>query len=281
MRRISHINTAQQLDMDGLDTWMALPFGRDQHMDPFLLLNHHGPQHFEPNNSGLPFAPHPHRGFETLTFVISGDVVHRDSTGSESVIGPGGIQWMTAGRGIVHEEVSSEEFKKTGGDVEVLQLWMNLPARLKMTDPNYVGVPKSEIPVVSTEGGAVRIRVISGEYNGETGPVSSLTHLFTSRIDLDRDAVFDTHVSADRTVLLYVIRGTVEINGFSAAEHQIAVFDRSGETAIQIKAFTDAMLIFCHGEPYNEPIVARGPFVMNTHQEVLDAFADYQDGKFE
>ncbi len=279
MRTIETIHTAVDTPMGDLSTWMALPFGRDQHMDPFLLLNHHGPQHYTPGSRGLPFEPHPHRGFETLTFVVAGDVVHRDSTGSESVIGAGGIQWMTAGRGIIHEEISSEEFQRSGGDVEVLQLWMNLPARLKMVEPKYVGLQANEIPVATDDGGRIRVHVISGDWDGVEGPVQSLTHLFTSWIDMDAGASLETHVTLDRRVLLYVVRGELEVNGQRARTHQLVVFGASDDVEIRIEALADSMFLFCHGAPYEEPIVARGPFVMNTHQEILQAFEDYHEGR--
>ena len=154
MRTVSQIHPAYRDDIADLVTRRPVPGpGLDQ-VDPFLFLNHHGPQVYPPNNNGLPFGPHPHRGFETVTFVLEGELAHYDSGGHESVIGAGGVQWMTAGAGLVHAEVSPPEFKRDGGPLEILQLWVNLPARLKMTPPRYSGLQREQIPLVPLPGGA-------------------------------------------------------------------------------------------------------------------------------
>ena len=164
MRTIKNIHTAISAPIADLITYRALPTQQVNYIDPFLFLNHHGPQEYPPFNRGLPFGPHPHRGFETLTFILAGDIVHRDTGSGESIIKAGGIQWMTAGRGLIHAEVSSEEFKEKGGLVEVIQLWINLPAKLKMTPPHYVGLQQESIPAVSLNQGKTTLHVVSGEW---------------------------------------------------------------------------------------------------------------------
>ena len=153
LKPVLQIHNAHYEPIADLSTWRAMPTRSIDHLDPFLFLNHHGPQEYGPNNRGLPFGPHPHRGFETLTFVLQGDITHIDSVSGQSVITAGGIQWMTAGKGLIHAEVSSEEFKAKGGMEEVLQLWMNLPARHKMTEPKYIGLQKESIPEIQLDGG--------------------------------------------------------------------------------------------------------------------------------
>ncbi len=278
MRKIKQLHQAVFDPIADLDTYRAMPTRSIRHLDPFLFLNHHGPQQYGPNNNGLPFGPHPHRGFETLTFILQGDITHRDSSTGESVIKAGGIQWMTAGSGLVHAEVSSEEFKQKGGMEEVIQLWLNLPARLKMTEPNYIGLQKDAIPSVSLDEGKVTVRLISGEINGQKGPVHSLTGLMTSSIDFKQGGTFRTEVAPERNILFYVVNGEVEVNQTIAKTHTLVEFFNEGNS-LEIKALEDSTLILAHGEPYNEPIVAHGPFVMNSEEEIYQAMRDYQSGK--
>lgn len=278
-RKIKRTYQAVPAHMENLATWRALPTNEIEHLDPFLFLNHHGPQDFPENNSGLPFGPHPHRGFETLTFVIEGDVVHQDTGGGKDIIKAGGIQWMTAGSGLIHSEVSSEEFKKKGGREEILQLWMNLPSQLKMTKPRYYGLQENEIPRITKDNGKVTIQLISGEWEGEKGAVDSPTDLSISRIDLLKGGQFSIGIPAERAIFFYVVRGAVQINGDKEVNFRTLVeFAHEGEN-LEIKAQEDAILLLGHGKPFNEPVVAHGPFVMNTQEEIRQAIRDYQAGK--
>jgi quercetin 2,3-dioxygenase len=278
MRSIKQLHQALYAPIDDLITYRALPTRSIQSIDPFLFLNHHGPQRYAPINRGLPFGPHPHRGFETLTFVLQGDIMHRDTGGGKSVIQAGGVQWMTAGRGLIHAEESSDAFKENGGMEEVIQIWMNLPARLKMTTPEYKGLPKEEIPELSLDGGKVTVHLISGLWNEVKGPVVSLTNLLMSQIDLRAGGSLQTEVESVRNLLFYVVKGKVKVNGQLAETHTLVEFANDGE-AIAVEALEDATLIFGHGQPFNEPIVAQGPFVMNTQTEIMQAMRDYQMGK--
>ena len=204
--------------------------------------------------------------------------MHRDSLTGESVIKTGGIQWMTAGSGLVHAEVSSEAFKKTGGMEEVIQIWLNLPSHLKMTAPNYVGLQKDGIPAIPLDENRVTINLISGKWGKTEGPVPSLTGIHTSSIVFKEGGRLQTEVEAKRNILFYVVNGEVEVNGQKASTHTLVEFSNTGE-AISVKALSDATLLFCHGMPYNEPIVAHGPFVMNSEAEIRQAVMDYQNGK--
>lgn len=259
-------------DIADLRTVRALPNPQLQHLDPFLFLNHHGHQIYAPNNQGLPFGPHPHRGFETVTFVLKGDISHRDSAGHESVIDAGGIQWMTAGKGIVHSEVSSEKFKKNGGELEILQLWLNLPSQLKMTEPKYIGLEAGQIPHISLEG--VTVNLMAGEFAGTKGPVKPLIDVTLMSIEFKKNSQLQLEVRPERNIFFYVVSGQIIVNGKSVSAPHLVEFENSGNE-IQINAELDSFILFGHAEPFNEPIVSYGPFVMNTREEILRAIKDF------
>ena len=234
---------------------------------------------YKPNNNGLPFGPHPHRGMETVTFILKGDILHKDSGGHESVITAGGVQYMTAGRGLIHAETSSEEFKKTGGPLEILQLWINLPARLKMTAPKYVGLQKEEIPEISVADGKATLNLVAGSWEGQKGAFDTQTDVFLSTVYFTPGAEINMEVPATRNIFFYVIKGALTVNGTEIKKHELAEFSNNA-AAIKISAATDSVLLFGHAEPFNEPVVAQGPFVMNTEAEIMQAYQDYQQGKF-
>jgi quercetin 2,3-dioxygenase len=267
-------------DIGDLVTRRPVPGPTIERIDPFLFLNHHGPQTYRPQNHGLPFGPHPHRGFETVTFILEGELAHCDSAGHESVIRAGGVQWMTAGRGIVHEEVSPQEFRKRGGPMEILQLWVNLPARLKMTEPRYVGLQSEQIPALTSDDARATVHLISGEWSGHRGPVHSLTGVMMSYLELKAGGrVWFPNVGG-RNVLLYTVRASINVGGAALPEHALAELSDMGD-AVEITAPANALVLFGHAEPLGEPVVAHGPFVMNTRDEIVDAIRDYQAGKFE
>lgn len=279
MRTIKKLHRAIYAPIDDLITYRALPTHSVDHIDPFLFLNHHGPQHYSPGNRGLPFGPHPHRGFETLTYILKGDIAHRDSVSGESVIKTGGIQWMTAGRGLIHAEVSSDAFKKNGGEEEVIQIWMNLPSKLKMIEPYYKGLQKNEIPAIKEDGGKVTVNLVSGLWDNMEGPVVSKTGLTMASIYFEQGSRLSVFVESKRNILFYVVNGELQVNGSPVAEHDLVEFNNDGEE-INIEAASDATLIFGHAVPLNEPIVAHGPFVMNTKAEIQQAILDFQSGHF-
>ncbi|GAA4467314.1 pirin family protein [Nibrella saemangeumensis] len=279
MRTIKRIHDAEYAPIADLITYSPLPSRSLRQIDPFLFLNHHGPQTYKPNNNGLPFGPHPHRGMETMTFILEGDIMHKDSGGHESVINAGGAQYMTAGRGLIHAEVSSSKFKKNGGPLEILQLWLNLPARLKMTDPYYLGLQREEIPSIPEDEGRVTINLVSGEWNSRKGAFDTQTEVFLSTIDFTPESTLTVQPPEDHNVFFYVIRGELTVNGESAKARQLVEFNNDGE-ALFIESPTDSVLLLGHARPFNEPVVAQGPFVMNTEAEIREAYRDYQMGKF-
>jgi redox-sensitive bicupin YhaK (pirin superfamily) len=279
MRTIKAVHQAEYSIMGGLVTWSPLPGPSLEQIDPFLLLNHHGPQTYEPRNQGLPFGPHPHRGMETVTFIFDGDLTHKDSTGHESVIGAGGVQWMTAGRGLIHAETSSAEFKRTGGGLDLIQLWLNLPARLKMTAPFYKGLQREAIPHLSLQEGKVLVDVVSGNWEGQNGAFESLTDVHLSTITLGNGADLALRVPPEYNILFYIMKGGLTVNGREVLEHHLVEFENDAEE-IALHADNTAHILFGHAMPFNEPLVAQGPFVMNTEEEIRQAYEDYRRGKF-
>jgi hypothetical protein len=274
------LHPARRDDIADLTTRRPVPAPGLEQVDPFLFLNHHGPQTYGPDNAGLPFGPHPHRGFETVTVILQGELAHRDSAGHESIIRAGGVQWMTAGSGLVHAEVSPEAFRKAGGPLELLQLWVNLPGRLKMSPPRYVGLQGDEIPAVRVDQGQATVNLISGTWGGHVGPIPSLTGVFMTTIALKPRGKAGFGSLGGRSVLLYVVSGEVKVAGAAIPQWHLAQFDLAGDM-VEIEAVTDAVVLFGHAEPIGEPVFAHGPFVMNTREEIVAAIADYNAGLFD
>lgn len=277
-RTIKAKHAAYRDDIADLITRRPVPGPGVEQVDPFLFLNHHGPQTYPPGSNGLPFGPHPHRGFETVTFILEGSLAHMDTGGHESIIHAGGVQWMTAGSGLIHAELSPEEFKRQGGPMEILQLWVNLPSLLKMTEPRYTGVQADAIPAIAAGEGAT-LHLVSGEFRGETGPVDSLTGVFMSMVALPAGSAVSLPAPPGRNVFFYIVRGAVEVASLKADAFELVEFADEGET-IPVSASKDSFLLFGHADPIREPVVARGPFVMNSEQEIREAIADYQAGRF-
>ena len=280
-RSVHRLHPAARDDIGDLITQRPLPGRLVEQIDPFLFLNHHGPQTYPPHNRGLPFGPHPHRGFETVTFILEGMLAHRDNAGHESVIHAGGVQWMTAGRGIVHAEVSPREFLERGGPIEILQLWVNLPSRLKMSEPAYTGLQRADIPALPVDGGKVTLNLIAGEWEGRTGPIRSLTSVFMSTLEMRAGGGIRFGALEGRNVFLYVARGVVQVGQHAdmISPMHLVELDETGDT-VELRASQDALVVFGHAEPIGEPVVAHGPFVMTTREEIAQAISDYQAGRF-
>jgi redox-sensitive bicupin YhaK (pirin superfamily) len=279
MRTIKKIHKAAYAPIADLITYSPLPSRTLQQIDPFLFLNHHGPQQYKPRNNGLPFGPHPHRGMETVTFILEGDIMHKDSAGHESIITAGGVQYMTAGRGLIHAEVSSPGFKEKGGGMEILQLWLNLPSRLKMTEPRYIGLQKEDIPSLSADNGKVQINLISGSQNGNKGAFESQTGVQLNTMYFKAGGKLAFTVPVTHNIFFYIIRGKLVVNGQTVEALHLVEFNNNDEN-LTIEAQTDSILLLGHAKPLNEPVVAQGPFVMNTEQEIQEAYEDYRRGKF-
>lgn len=248
-------------------------------LSPFLLLDYAGPTEFVPADHPRGVGQHPHRGFETVTIVYRGEVTHRDSTGQGGTIGPGDVQWMTAGGGILHEEFHSEDFTRTGGTLEMVQLWVNLPAAAKMTPPGYQAILATDIPSLPLPGGAGTLRLIAGTYDGETGPAHTFSPLQVADLRLNQDHSVEIALTPGWNSALVVLHGRVRINGDTLA-HDAELVILDGAATLSIAADTDALMLLLSGEPLNEPIVGYGPFVMNTEQEISTAVADVNSGRF-
>ncbi len=253
--------------------------GRDQ-LSPFLLLDYAAPRNFEPATQRRGVGEHPHRGFETVTIVYQGELEHRDSAGNGGRIGPGDVQWMTAASGIIHEEFHSEKFTRAGGTMEMMQLWVNLPAKDKMSPPRYQTLLDRDIPSIPLPDGAGRLRVIAGEFGGQKGPATTFTpiNVWDLRLNAGKTATLAT--PEGHTTAIIPMHGQALINGAQAAgEAQLAILDRSGGE-FTIGVDTDATLLVLSGEPLNEPVVGYGPFVMTSDREIAQAIRDYQSGRF-
>ncbi|MBU6258739.1 MAG: pirin family protein [Burkholderiales bacterium] len=251
---------------------------------PFLLLDYAAPTRFEPTSARRGVGEHPHRGFETVTIVYDGEVEHRDSTGQGGVIGKGDVQWMTAGRGILHEEFHSANYARTGGPFEMVQLWVNLPARDKMTEPGYQAIQDAEIPalpLVDAAGEvAGRVRVIAGAYGVARGPARTHTPMNVWDVRLQAGHTVSLAQPEGWTSLLVVLEGTIEVNGATPLRPaQMATLSTAGRE-IRIEAQGDAKLLLLAGEPIAEPVVGYGPFVMNSQAEIVQAFDDFNRGQF-
>ena len=279
-KTLQALHPALRDDIGDLVTRRPVPGPRVEQVDPFLFLNHHGPQTYAPGNQGLPFGPHPHRGFETVTFILEGDLAHHDSAGHESIIKAGGVQWMTAGSGLVHAEVSPDDFKREGGPLELLQLWVNLPGRLKMSPPRYIGLQGDQIPAWSTPDGLATVHLTSGTWDGHTGPIASLTGVSLATVDFQPGGRVRFDQLGGRNVFLYVVRGQVEVGGASAPAFHLVEMSDAGD-AVEMASATGALVLFGHAEPIGEPVFAHGPFVMNTREEIIQAITDYNAGKFD
>jgi redox-sensitive bicupin YhaK (pirin superfamily) len=252
--------------------------GLGEKISPFLLFDYAGPARFEPSAQPRGVGQHPHRGFETVTIVYEGEVAHRDSTGKGGIIGPGDVQWMTAASGILHEEFHSPAFAKSGGNFRVVQLWVNLPARDKMTAPGYQAILDAEIPSVALPG--ARVRVIAGSFQGTRGPARSFTPINLWDVRMDKGASLQLDLPEGHNAAVAVLSGEVTVNGEkSVRDAQIVLLDPAG-TQAQLKADDDATLLVMTGEPIREPIAGYGPFVMNTEAEIRQAITDFNSGRF-
>ena len=255
--------------------------GKDA-LSPFLLLDHAAPHHFEPASRPRGVGQHPHRGFETVTIVYQGELQHRDSTGAGGLIGPGDVQWMTAAGGILHEEFHSEAFTRQGGTIEMVQLWVNLPARDKLARPGYQTLLASDIPVVDLPDGAGQARVIAGTLAGQHGPARTFTPIDVWDLRLRKGAQTDLAATPGHTLAVVVLHGTARFNGGeSVGEGRLVHFDRAGSTVrIEAEGEEGVSLLWLAGEPIGEPVVGYGPFVMNSLPEIHQAIAEFNGGSF-
>lgn len=266
---------------DGFRVYNYFPNGYQirNKISPFLMLDFNPAFDFGKSDHPRGVDVHPHKGFETVTIAYKGSVEHYDSKGNSGVINPGDVQWMTAGAGILHKEFHEREFSKNGGLFEMIQLWVNLPKKDKLTEPKYQGLVASEINKVSLADNGGVVNIIAGEYNGVKGSASTFTKLNLFDIHLNKDGELITDIPASHNTAILIVEGSIEVNNQKANEHNFILFKNEGEE-IKIKANDKSVLLLLSGEPINEPIAQYGPFVMNTQQELQETFKEYQEGKF-
>ncbi|GAB4508345.1 MAG: pirin family protein [Sulfuricaulis sp.] len=279
---LSVIDSDHTLEGGGFPVRRPFPTAQLMQVDPFLLLDHLGPVTWGPGK-GIGAPDHPHRGFETVTYLLSGEMQHKDSAGHSGSLRPGDVQWMTAGAGVVHSELPSDAFMKNGGTLHGFQVWVNLPARDKMIVPRYQDISANRIPEAASADGKIRVRVIAGESLGHSAVIETRTPIMYLHFTLQPGAGIVQPVPEDYNALTYVIRGELRVGDERRVvrEGQMARFG-SGDAvrlAVDNKAAEPADLLLLAGQPLNEPVERHGPFVMNTRQEIIQAIRDYQEGR--
>ena len=279
-RTVNKVFTAPSAhDGDGVALHRAFPGAQLMDLDPFLLLDELGPTALLPGEA-RGFPPHPHRGFETVTYLLEGEMQHRDSWGNHGTIRPGDVQWMTAGSGLVHSEMPGETLVNQGGTLHGFQLWVNLPKAWKMTAPRYQDTPSAAIPVVQVAEAAATVKIVAGEAAGTRGVIETRIPILYLHLTLAPGGRFEQAIPATHNALAYVVEGEGDFNGTTAGEHQVAVFDRAGEgMSIANRGAANLSLLLLAGEPIGEPVARYGPFVMNQKDELAQAVDDYREGR--
>lgn len=258
-----------------------LPTQGIENVDPFLLLHHYGPYAISEFNNPFDLGPHPHRGFEPITLLFKGEQLHRDSLGNEMIVKAGGVQWTTAGRGIIHAEAPTKEFVKKGGDLEGIQLWLNLPAKEKMMPPNYQHLEDEQIPKIFSEDKKVQLNIVAGNQKNITGNIKTQTSVNVFTAKADENGCLEVEIPENHQSLIYLLDGEIlvnEVEVLKKGHNQMIVFNQHGNT-IKFEAKKESTLLILSGEPIKEKITQYGPYVMNTQTEILEAMRDYQQGK--
>ena len=270
------INSQRTVEGGGFNVRRPFPTAAMDHIDPFLLLDEMGPAQYGPGEAvGAP--SHPHRGFETVTYLLSGAMVHEDTTGACAVIRPGGVQWMTAGSGVVHSELPTEDMMRLGGKMHGFQLWVNLPAEKKMVDPRYQGYDADEIAQVQLANGGL-LKVVAGEVHGVRGPVETTSPMTYAHAVMEASDVVEWYPQEGHTALVHVFDGEVKVNGSTTSSGEMVVMQRTAGMVRIESTKAQAQVLLLGGQPLGEPVVRYGPFVMNTKQEIVDAVQEYNDG---
>ena len=280
-KSIQHIAKSPFVNMGPIKLRQPLPNAGIENVDPFLLLHHYGPYAISEFNNPFDLGPHPHRGFEPVTLLFKGEQLHRDSLGNDMVVKAGGVQWTTAGRGIVHAEAPTKEFVKQGGDLEGIQLWLNLPAKHKLMPPNYQHLEAEQIPKVYSDDKKVKLNVIAGQQSDEQGLIKTQTEVNVFTANAEKDGEIQINLPNNHQSLIYLLEGDVLINNkefLKKGGNQMIVFSTNGNL-ISFKANENSTLLVLSGKPIKEKITQYGPYVMNTQTEILEAMRDYQQGK--
>ena len=276
-RSVSHILESNNIDMGSFQVKQPLPTQKVPQISPFLLLHHFGPIKVEPGYDPIDLGPHPHRGFEPVTFLYQGGIRHKDSLENEGILEAGDIQWMTAGRGIIHSERASDFFMENGGTIEGIQLWVNLPAKDKMTQPKYQEIRKNDIPVITEN--KVTHRLVSGLWNGQKGIVNTFSPMIIIQTSILSGGKTQIPIPENFNACIYILSGEITLNdNFDYPAGKMIYFTNKGD-GIGIEGLEDTEILVLCGEPIEEPLAQYGPFVMNSQTEIMEAMRDYQMGK--
>ena len=281
LNTIKTVERSDFVNMGPIQLRQPLPTSKLEMVDPFILLHHYGPYKISAENNPFDLGPHPHRGFEPITFLVQGEQLHRDSLGNESIVKAGDVQWTTAGRGIIHAEGPSKDFVKKGGTLEGIQLWLNLPAEKKMISANYQHAKHEDFNVISSEDNKVNIQIIAGELENKYGKIATQTAVNAFMIDVEVGGEYALKIPKSHQSMVYLLKGDVVINDSETLklnENQLIEFNQDGE-GISFKGHETSKLLFLSGEPINEKVTSYGPYVMNTQTEIMEAMRDYQMGK--
>ncbi len=268
---------------DGFRVSQYFPSGQDllHRFSPFILLDYNAPYSIEPSNVRKGVGAHPHRGFETVTLAYSGSVEHHDNKGNHGIIGPGDVQWMTAGSGVLHKEYHETTFANQGGILHMVQLWVNLPSQFKMTQPRYQSIKQSDMGEYVLEGGYGKISVLAGIVRGVKGPAKTFSPMNIYHIDLKEKGSITLQEPTHYNTGFLVLKESVKINDERVYEEEEFILFKNESGDILIESLSeDSLILVLSGEPLNEPIALHGPFVMNTREEVIQAYEDYQNGQF-
>ena len=280
-KTIQKIVESPLVNMGQIKLRQPLPTQGLENVDPFLLLHHYGPYAISEFNNPFDLGPHPHRGFEPITLLFKGEQLHRDSLGNEMVVKAGGVQWTTAGRGIIHAEAPTKEFVKKGGDLEGIQLWLNLPAKHKMMTPHYQHLEENQIPKLFTEDKKVQLNIVAGHQKEQTGFIKTQTAVNVFTANADVNGTIDIDIPETHQSLIYLLDGEILVNNsevLKKRENQMITFNQDGNT-IKFEAKKESILLILSGVPIKEKVTQYGPYVMNTQTEILEAMRDYQQGK--
>ncbi|WP_159951240.1 pirin family protein [Polaribacter septentrionalilitoris] len=280
-KTIQHSVLSPLVNMGSIRLRQPLPTHGIENVDPFLLLHHYGPYAISEFNNPFDLGAHPHRGFEPITLLFKGEQFHRDSLGNEMVVKAGGVQWTTAGRGIIHAEAPTKEFVKKGGDLEGIQLWLNLPAKDKMITPNYQHLEDEEIPKIISKDQKVQLNIIAGNQDDVFGQIKTQTSVNVFTANAEENGQIEIEIPENHQSLIYLLDGEILINDTEVLQkgaHQMATFHQDGNT-IKFKAQKESSILILSGAPIKEKVTQYGPYVMNTQTEILEAMRDYQQGK--
>ena len=280
LNTIKRVGRSDFVNMGPIELRQPIPTQEIEMVDPFILLHHYGPYQIDEDNNPFDLGPHPHRGFEPITFLIQGEQLHRDSLGNESVVKAGDVQWTTAGRGIIHAEGPTKDFVQKGGTLEGIQLWLNLPADKKMIQPNYQHAKNDNFNVIVSKNKKVSIQVIAGSLEGKSGKIETQTSVNAFMIDVEEGGEHQINLQNNHQSLIYLLNGHVTINDeiLKKDENQLIEFNQDGD-GFSVKGKTKSKLLFLSGMPFNEKVASWGPYVMNSQTEIMEALRDYQMGK--